>query len=473
MKSYDLIVIGGGAGGLVVAAGAASLGAAVALIDKGQLGGDCLWTGCVPTKSLIHSVKILQAARQAKIFGMEMTGWPRFDVARDRLNQAIAAIQKHDAPERFTAMGIELYQGYGSFTGKHEVQIDEGEVLSGKRIVIATGSSPLVPPIKGLPETGFLTNETALQLTQQPKSLLVVGGWPIGLEFAQSFARFGTQVTVVEMAPDILIKEDQELVPYIRKELEVDGITFIMEAKVVEGALKDNHKEVSIEKDCNISKLQVAEILMSSGRKPNTDRLRLEKASLATERGYIPVNEQLQTKVPHIYAIGDVNGVFPFTHAAGYEGKTVVGNALFGLRRKVDYSNLPWVTYTDPEVFHLGLTEQEAREKHEPIEVYKTGLVDVDRFVADHETQGLIKIITDAKGYIIGAHAVGPGAGDFMQEVVFAKRYKHKIGAISQAIHPYPSHSGGVQQTADLYWRKKLFAGWLPKVFKAYIRWFR
>lgn len=473
MKSYDLIVIGGGAGGLVVAAGAAGFGAAVALIDKGQLGGDCLWTGCVPTKSLIHSAKILQRARQAKIFGLEVTGWPQFASARERLNQSIAAIQKHDAPERFKALGINLHEGLGSFNGIHEIQINDGEVIHGKRIVIATGSSPFIPPVKGLQETGFLTNESALQLPQQPKSLLVVGGGPIGLEFAQSFARFGSQVTVVEMAPDILIKEDRELVSYIRKELEAEGITFITGAKVVEVALAGNHKEVRIEKDGIISRLQVAEILLASGRKPNTERLRLEKAGLATERGYLPVNEQLQTKVPHIYAIGDVNGVFPFTHAAAYEGKTVVGNALFGLRRKVDYSNLPWVTYTDPEVFHLGLTEQEAREKHEHIEVYKTGLGEVDRFVSDQETQGLIKILTDAKGFIIGAHAVGPGAGDFMQEVVFAKRYGHKIGAISQVIHPYPTHGGGVQQTADLYWRKKLFVGWLPKLFKAYIRWLR
>jgi pyruvate/2-oxoglutarate dehydrogenase complex dihydrolipoamide dehydrogenase (E3) component len=473
MKKYDLVVIGGGAGGLVAAAGAASLGAKVALIDKDKLGGDCLWTGCIPTKSLIHSAKIVQAARKSKIFGLEQTGWPQFSIAKKRLNQSIATIQKHDDPERFRAMGIDVYHGYASFDSPHQIRMDDSELIYGKRIVIATGSRPFVPPIEGLQETGFLTNETALQLTEQPKSLLVVGSGPIGLEFAQSFARFGTKVTVVEMASGILMKEDSELVPYVKRALEQEGVTFHTGAKMVEVSLIEDLKEVIIEKDGQPIKLRVNEILMASGRKPNTDRLRLEKAGLNTDRGYISVNEHLQTRVPHIYAIGDVNGKFPFTHAAGYEGKIVVSNAVFGLKRKVDYSNLPWVTYTDPEVFHLGMTEQQARDKYGDIKVYKTELGEVDRFVADHETAGLVKIITDSKGRILGAHAVGSGAGDWMQEVVFAKQHGHKIGDISHVIHPYPTHAGAVQRTADLYWREKLFSGWLPKLLKTYIRCFR
>jgi pyruvate/2-oxoglutarate dehydrogenase complex dihydrolipoamide dehydrogenase (E3) component len=474
MERYDLIVIGGGAGGLVVAAGSAGLGAKVALIDKGELGGDCLWTGCVPTKSLIQSAKIVHAARKSQMFGLEVTGRPKFEQAKQRLNESIASIQQHDDPERFKAMGIHVYRGYASFQSPHEILIDDDLLIYGKRIVVATGSRPLVPPIKGLRETGFLTNETALKLAEQPKSLLVVGGGPIGLEFAQSFARFGTEVTVVEMAPDLLVKEDVEIIPYIKKALEDEGLTLITGAKVVEVKQAEHQKEVIVESnDGQTVRIHVDEILVSSGRMPNTDRLHLENAGINTDRGYIPVNACLQTKVPHIYAVGDVNGLFPFTHAAGYEGKIVVSNAVFGLKRKVDYNNLPWVTYTDPEVFHLGYTEKEAREKFMDIRVYKTELREVDRFVADHDTEGLIKIITDRKGRILGAHAVGSGAGDFMQEVVFAKQYGHKIGTISIVIHPYPTHAGGVQRAADQYWREKLFAGWLPKLLKTYIRWFR
>jgi pyruvate/2-oxoglutarate dehydrogenase complex dihydrolipoamide dehydrogenase (E3) component len=473
MKKYDLIVMGGGAGGLVVAAGAASLGASVALIDKAQLGGDCLWTGCVPTKSLIHSAKMVHMAKKAEMFGMEVSQSPQFEIAKKRLDHAIHTIQKHDDPERFKALGIDVYKGTAVFEGSHEVRISGDHVIYGKWIVIATGSRPLIPPIKGLKEAGFLTNETALQLTKQSESLVVVGGGPIGLEFAQSFARFGTKVTVIEMASDILVKEDAELVPFVKRALENDGITFLTGAKMVEVKVVNGKKEVLVEKEGQVLTIRAEEILMASGRMPNTDGLQVEKAGVTTERGYISVNDRLKSNVPHIYAVGDVNGKFPFTHAAGFEGKIVVSNAILGLKRKVDYSNLPWVTYTDPEVFHLGLTEQEAREQVGDIMVYKTSLEDVDRFVADQETSGLIKIISDVKGRILGAHAVGPGAGDFMQEVIFAKKYGHKIGSISHVIHPYPTHVGGVQRVADQYWREKLFSGWIPKLFKAYIRWFR
>lgn len=473
MKTYNLIVIGGGAGGLVAAAGAASLRASVALIDKAKLGGDCLWTGCVPTKSLIYSAKVVHMAKKASLFGMQVTDKPQFEIAKRRMDQAIAAIQKHDDPERFKALGIDVYEGSARFEGSHVVRIGSDLMIYGKRIVISTGSRPFIPPIKGLEEAGFLTNETALQLTEQPESLVVVGGGPIGLEFAQSFARFGTKVTVVEMASEILMKEDPEMVPYVKSALENEGIIFHTGAKLVEVKVLEEKKHLLIEKDGQLMTIHAEEILIASGRTPNVDNLQLEKAGVKAEKGYIPVNGQLQSNVPHIYAVGDVNGTFPFTHAAGMEGKTVVSNAVLGLKRKVEYRNLPWVTFTDPEIFHLGLTEKEARKQVGEVKVYRSSLEEVDRFVADHETSGMIKIITDRKGRILGAHAVGQGAGDIMQEVVFAKHYGHKIGAISHVIHPYPTHVGGVQRVADLYWRQKLFSGWLPKIIKTYIRWFR
>lgn len=473
MKKYNLIVLGGGAGGLVAAAGAAGFGAKVALVDPGPLGGDCLWTGCIPTKSLVHSAKMVHQAQAADEFQLQTTGKPSFAIAKDRLNQAIQTIQKHDDPMRFQKLGIDIYQSYGVFEGTHEIRVGEDEVIWGKRIVIATGSRPFIPSIKGLQEVDFFTNETILQIDEQPASLLVIGGGPIGLEFAQSFARFGTQVTVVETAPDILIREDREMVPYVKQALEKEGIRFITGSTITRVRTLFNQKEVTITKEGQVIQLTVDAILVATGRFPNIEKLQLQAAGIQTERGVISVNQHLQTTVPHIYAIGDVIGTYPFTHAAAMEGKAVVANAIFGLRQKVDYSHFPWVTYTDPQVFHLGLTEEEARHQVGKVHVYQTELRKVDRFIAENSVEGIVKVITDQRGVILGAHAVGPDAGDWMQEVTFAKRYGHKIGDLSNVIHPYPTRAGAIQQTADLFWREKLFSSKWSKIAKYYIRWFR
>lgn len=473
MKRYDLIVIGGGAAGLVAAAGAAGLGAKTALADPNPLGGDCLWTGCVPTKSLIHSAKLVHSARMASSFGLDSAGKPDFSIAVKRLQEAIRRVQHHDDPERFRNMGIDLYENRAVFAGPHEIILDDSQRIWGKRIVIATGTRPLIPPIEGLEEAGYLTNETALSLNRLPSSLIVLGGGPIGLELAQSFARFGADVTVVEMAPEILGKEDLELIPYVKQGLEGDGIRIRTGAKVVRVLSTGADKEVVVEQGGTTDSLKAEAILVAAGRRPNTEGLGLEAAGVVVQRGAIPVNRRLQTNRSHIYAIGDVNGMMPFTHAAGYEGKTAVANAVLGLRQKVDYSHLPWVTFTDPELFHLGWTEEEARQQVSGVQVFKTELEQVDRFAAEGVAGGLVKVVTDRRGKILGAHAVGPGAGDWMQEMVFAKRYKHRIGSLSQVIHPYPTRAGALQTVADGYWRKKLFAGWIPAVTRAYVRWFR
>jgi pyruvate/2-oxoglutarate dehydrogenase complex dihydrolipoamide dehydrogenase (E3) component len=474
MKKYDLVVIGGGAAGLVAAAGAASLGAQTALIDKANLGGDCLWTGCVPTKSLLHSAKLIHQAKKIKEFGLNFTGKPDFAVVQERLHKAIERIQAHDDPERFRAMGIDVYYGSAMFENSHIVSIDKKASLYGKRIVIATGSRANIPPIQGLEEAGFLTNESALEMGQLPSSILVLGGGPMGLEFAQAFARMGTKVSVVELTPDILFQEDAELVPYVRRVLEQEGIEFITGANVVEARrIGQQRKEIIIEKNRSQLKLEADEIFVAVGRRSNTESLCLANAGVETTGLSIKVNAYLQTNVRHIYAAGDVNGSYRFTHAAGYEGKMIVYNAVLGLKRKVDYRNLPWVIFTDPEVFHLGLTEQQARMQNSSVKVFRTELKEVERFITDGETEGVTKIITDAKGRILGAHAVGSHAGDFMQEVVFAKQFGHKIGSLSHVIHPYPSHTGAVQRTADLYWREKIFDGFVSRLLKTYTRWFR
>jgi pyruvate/2-oxoglutarate dehydrogenase complex dihydrolipoamide dehydrogenase (E3) component len=475
MKKYDLIVIGGGAGGLTVAAGAASLGAKVALIERNQeLGGDCLHYGCVPSKALITAAKeVYQAYETSQKFGLKIEGNANIADAMKRVKEAIAHIQEHDSKERFEKLGIDIYEGKGSFINEYHVQINNEKTIEGKRIVIATGLSPNIPPIEGILEAGFLTNETIFDVQEAPKRLLVVGGGPIGLEMAQSFARFGSKVTVVEAGLSIFGREDEELLPIIQKELEKE-LTFRFNTLTKRVEVKNNEKIVTIEKDGKSEQLVVDQILLSAGRKPNTDHLGLEKIGVQLERGHIVVNDYLQTTIPHIYAVGDTNGKFPFTHAAGMEGKVVVRNAIFGIKGKVNYDHVPWLTYTDPEVFHLGLTEKEAREKNgEDIHVFKVNMNEVDRFIADRDQTGLLKVITDKKGIILGAHAVGKNAGDWMQEIVFAKAQGHKIGDISNVIHPYPTHGAIIQQAADQYWRKKLFEGWIPNMTEKYIKWFR
>ncbi|OYD09019.1 dihydrolipoyl dehydrogenase family protein [Paludifilum halophilum] len=456
MRKYDMIVIGGGSGGLVAAAEAAGLGAKTALIEKGKLGGDGLWSGCLPSKSLMRSAKILDASRKAEELGNKTTGKLRWESVQNRINRSIRGMSLQNDPDRFRELGVDVYHGAGHFQSPHEIRVGGIEVIHGKRIVIATGSYPVVPPVTGLTEENFLTVETAWQLEELPDSLLVIGGSPIDLELAQAFARLGSRVTVVETEPEILSQEDSELIPFIRRALKREGIRMITGARVVEVQAEEEKKRAVVKQGEKTFSLTVDGILAAAERKPNTDRLQLDRAGLRTEDGVISVNPRLQTSVPHIFAIGDVNGGAPFTHAAQTEGKAAVYNALLGLRGQVDDTDLPRVLFTDPEVFHLGWTEEEAREKAGEIRVFKTRLNQVDRFVTDRETEGLVKVITDRRGKILGAHAVGPDAGDWMQEAVFAKRHGHKFGDISRTVHPYPTRAGALQRLADLHRRETL-----------------
>jgi len=475
LKQYDLIVLGGGAGGLTVAAGAASLGAKVALIEKEENpGGDCLHFGCVPSKALIKAAnEVYQMKRTAEKHGMEIKQKINMKAIKAKVKSAILSIQEHDDADRFRKMGIDVYIGKGVFRNEHEIEVEGNKVIFGKRIVISTGSRPFIPPIEGIKDIDFLTNETIFDIEYLPNKLLVVGGGPIGLELAQSFARLGSEVTVVERSASILNKEDEEVQAYMTEHLKSE-MTILTNASVEKVSQNENQKIVTIQLNDKPMNIEIDEILIASGRVPNSDSLQLEKAGVQkNERGFILVNEYLQTNIPHIYAIGDVNGQMMFTHVAGMEGKIVVQNAVVGFKQKVRYDNVSWVTFTSPEIFHLGLTEKEAKEKHGEIKVYKSSLSEVDRFITDHHDKGFVKIITDLKGNILGAHAIGEGAGDFMQLVVFAKENRHKIGALSRMVYPYPNHAAAIQQTADLYWREKLFSGWVPKVMKKYIELFR
>ncbi len=474
MKKYDVIVIGGGAGGLTVASGASSMGAKVALIEKeSTLGGDCLHVGCVPSKAMIEVARQVHTARTtAEQFGLAYNGEISLAVVNDRVRLAVKMIQKHDSDERFTSMGVHLYKGVGRFSSDHTVKIGDEEIY-GKRIVIATGTRPFVPPISGLDSCSYWTNETIFEQTQLPKELLVIGAGAIGLELAQALAKLGSKVTIAEQSKTFLPSEDTDIRDVARRVIE-NEVTIWLDTEVVSIDLVDGRKQVKLRRDGEIVTLTVDEILVAAGRKPNSDQLALRGIGVrCDERGFIETDAQLRTSVPHIYAIGDVNGRYLFTHVAGEEGKTVVQNAVLGVPKKMRYTHIPWTIYTSPEIFHFGMTEQEALVAGVNPVVYKANLDDVDRFVADHATTGLVKLITNRKGKIIGAHAVGKGAGDWMQMVILAVKKGHKIGDLSQIIYPYPSHAAAVQRTADLYWREKLFNGILPKVAEKYIRWFR
>ncbi len=470
-----MIVIGGGAGGLVVAVGAANLGASVALIEKDRLGGDCLWTGCVPTKSLVSSAKLVHHMHKAaSLFHTQIQGEPDFQVVLNQSKQAIDTIQEHDDEQRFIDLGIQVFKGAAQFVDDHVVKV-ENESLHGKKIVIATGSRPSIPPIKGLDQVPFLTNDIIFDLEEKPNTLGIIGGGVIGIEFAQIFQRLGTKVTIFERSNALLPFEDEDIRDVLVQNLQAEGVNIIYNASIEEITSNENKKVVHYSQENETHSTSCDQLLIATGRTANTESLQCDAAGIKMEsNGFIPVNSALQSNKKHIYAIGDVNGVPSFTHKAAYEGKKVVSSAVLGIRQKATYDHLPWVIYTDPELFHLGYTEKEAKQKiGHTIKVYTLPLSQSDRFIIDQETTGMIKIITDKKGYIVGAHAVGSGAGDIMQEVVFAKQYKHKIGSISQVIHPYPARSMAVQQTADLYWRETLFTGPIVKWVRRYVRWFR
>ncbi|AZB44059.1 FAD-dependent oxidoreductase [Bacillus sp. FJAT-42376] len=468
---YDLIVIGGGSGGLTAASGAASFGAKVALIEKrSTLGGDCLHVGCVPSKALIHQAnEFFTGKKVAAEQGFKLTA--DFEKVKASIQTSIQTIQDHDSDERFEQMGVDVFHGTAEFTGTHEVRVN-GETITGKRFVIAVGSSPLIPDIEGLKEAGFQTNETIFSMESFPEKLAIIGGGPIGVEMGQAFARMGSKVTVIDRSSKILSKEDEEIRDFMTGQLSKE-LTIYSNTEVEKISVSETGKVVHVKTGEKKEAIEADEILLAMGRVPNTKGLNCETAGInLNDHGHVIVNEYLQSSQKHIFAAGDVTGQYIFTHAAGQEGKTIVQNAVFGVKSKISYENMPWNVYTRPEVFHLGLTEKEAEEKHGKITVYKKRLNEVDRFVTEQES-GFIKLIMDQKGKIIGAHAAGEGAGDWMQSVVMAKTNGDKLRSLSGMVYPYPNRAAAIQTAADLYWREKLFDGGLKKWAARYIKWFR
>jgi pyruvate/2-oxoglutarate dehydrogenase complex dihydrolipoamide dehydrogenase (E3) component len=463
---YDVVVLGGGTAGLVTASGCARLGRKVALIEREKLGGDCLWTGCVPTKALVASAKLAHQMRHADVYGLERAE-PRITPksVMDAMREARRDISRHDDPQKFRDLGIDVIEGNARLVSRSEVEVD-GRRMTARDIVIATGSRTSVPPIPGL--TKYLDHASFLEQDEFPSQLLILGGGYIGIEFAQLFARFGARVTVVEMTDDIIAKEDHEVIARVRQTLEREGIE-ILTGWAVKSV---GEKTARIENQRGESREIAAEtIFVASGRRGNTENLGLEAAGVKVERSYVVVDKFLQTNVPRIWACGDVHGGMQFTHVAAYEAVKLVRNMLFPGKAAVDYGDVPWALYTDPEVAHLGMTESEAREKHgDAVRIYRVDLHDVDRAVVDRTPSGLIKIVCDAKGKILGAHVVAAHASTLIEEVVLARRKGMKIGDLAQRISPYPSLADGIQKAASLYYQD-VAKSWLGALGKRIAAW--
>jgi pyruvate/2-oxoglutarate dehydrogenase complex dihydrolipoamide dehydrogenase (E3) component len=480
--TYDFIVIGGGSAGLVAAGGAATLGARVALVEKNLLGGDCLYTGCVPSKTLIKSAKFARQLTEAEKFGFEIPDFKfqndSFASVTNRVRRVIEVVERHDAPEVFEKMGVEVVFGSPRFLNPHEIEVtlknsDETRTLKAKRFCIATGSRAAIPPVEGLPETGFITNEEVFHLQELPERLIILGGGAIGLELGQSFRRFGAQVTIVEMAERLLIKEDEEVSALIKHVLKTEGVRILTATKAVR-ARKDaaNTKILTVETGGAESEIEADEILVAAGRQPNTGGLELEKANVRFDKKQIFTNEYLQTSQKHIFAAGDVTAHFQFTHMADYEAQIVIQNAFvpFPFRKKTDFRVVPWATFTEPEAARVGLTEREAREKFgDGVKIYKSAFADNDRAQAESETEGFVKIVAH-QNRIVGAHLVGAHAGETVHEFVWAMRERLKVSELNKIIRVYPTLAKAAQAVGTEATLETLKSPFVQKWFKRYLK---
>lgn len=476
-KHFDrnLVVIGAGAGGLVSAYIAAVVKAKVTLIEGHKMGGDCLNYGCVPSKALIRSAKAIKQLRQAHTLGIRQAqGEVNFAAVMGRVHDVIQAIEPHDSVERYTSLGVEVLQGHARITSPWTVQVrladGSEQTLNTRNIVIATGASPFIPPIPGLQEAGFLTSDTIWGLTDMPPRLVVLGGGPIGSELAQSFARLGSAVTQVEMAPRLMVREDPEVSELVAASLRDDGVNVLTGHQAVRVEVVEGEKRLIVKRGEEELPIAFDQLLCAVGRSPRVTGFGLEELGIAlTPRKTIQTNAFLQTQYPNIYAVGDVTGPFQFTHTAAHQAWYAAVNALFGRfkRFKADYSVIPWATFTDPEVARVGLSETEAREQGVAYEVTRYGIDDLDRAIADGTAHGFVKVLTvPGKDKILGVTIVGEHAGDLLAEYVLAMKHGLGLNKILGTIHTYPTLSEANKYAAGEWKRAhapQRVLGWLAR----------
>jgi pyruvate/2-oxoglutarate dehydrogenase complex dihydrolipoamide dehydrogenase (E3) component len=454
----DICVIGAGSGGLSVAAGAAQLGASTVLVEKGEMGGDCLNTGCVPSKALLASAKAARRWRGEQALGIAYAP-PQVDFAavNRHVKEVIAAIAPNDSVERFEGLGVKVIKGTGRFTGPGEIAVGETRIRA-RRFVVATGSRAAVPPIPGLDRVPYLTNESLFESTKLPRHLLIVGGGAIGLEMAHAHRGLGSEVTVIE-AFRVLSRDDSELVDLLRRRLVEEGITIREQVRIVRVEPEAEGVAIVLAGDGGSEeRITGSHLLVAAGRRPNVEGLDLEKAGIEYGPKGLKVDPRLRTTNKRVYAVGDIAGGPLFTHVAGYHAGIVIRNALFRIPAKVDYRALPWVTYTDPELAQVGLTEEQARAAHgEDVVVLRWPYRENDRAQAERQTGGLIKAVTTRKGRILGASILGAQAGELIQLWALAMGQGLGVKAIAGMIAPYPTLGEISKRAAGSFFTPRLF----------------
>lgn len=444
-KQFDrnLVVIGAGSAGLVASLIGAAVKARVTLIEKYRMGGDCLNTGCVPSKALIRSSRLLAQSRRAEEWGFDAFD-VKFDFAKvmQRVQRVVKQVEPHDSIERYTGLGVEVIQGEARITSPYSVQVN-GNDLTTRGIVVATGARPFVPPIPGLEDLEYLTSENLWQLRELPSRLLVLGGGPIGCELSQAFARFGSQVTIVEMAPRLMIREDEDVANLVSDRFKEEGIDLLLGHKATEFMVEQGERRLVCDHEGEQVVVVFDQVLVAVGRRPNTSGFGLEDLEIPLNpNGTIQTDEYLQTRIPTIFACGDVAGPYQFTHTAGHQAWYASVNSLFGALRKfrVDYSVIPFATFTDPEVGRVGLNEQEAQQQDIAYEVTRFDIAELDRAIAEGEAHGLVKVLTvPGKDKILGATIVGENAGELIGEFTAAMKHGFGLNKILGTIHIYPT----------------------------------
>jgi pyruvate/2-oxoglutarate dehydrogenase complex dihydrolipoamide dehydrogenase (E3) component len=467
---YNLVVIGGGTAGLVAAAGAAGLGARVALVERDLLGGDCLNVGCVPSKALLRAARAWADVRDAGQFGVDVPPAARvnFPAVMERMRRLRASISPHDSAARFRDLGVDVFLGQARFAGADQVAVD-GRTLRFSRALIATGARAVAPPVAGLEATGYLTNESVFALAELPRRLAVIGAGPIGCELAQAFARFGAEVSLLETLPQILGREDRDAAARVEQSLWRDGIRISLGCRIDAVERRAGDRVLHIECGGSRSDVAVDAILVGAGRAPNVEGLNLETVGVDYDPQHgVRVDDHLRTSNSRIYAAGDVCFPYKFTHVADAMARIVLRNALFRGRAKVSALTIPWCTYTDPEIAHVGLYEAEATARGIAIDTFTQDLADVHRAVLDGEADGFVKVhVRKGTDRIVGATIAARHAGEMLAEITLAMRNGLGLGAIAETIHPYPTQAEAVKKTADAYNRTRL----TPFVKALFTRW--
>lgn len=472
---YNLVVIGAGTAGLVTAAGAAGLGARVALVERQRMGGDCLNFGCVPSKALIRASRAAAEVRDSRELGVEVPPGARVDfpAVMERMRRLRAGISQNDSAGRFRDLGVDVFFGEARFSGPDEVEV-AGKKLRFRKAVLATGARAASPPIPGIAEADALTNETVFSLTELPRRLAVIGAGPIGCEMSQAFARFGAEVSLLEVAAQILIREDRDAADRIEAAMIRDGVRIVCGCEIANVEKRDGKKVIRFRCNGNSSELVVDEILIGVGRAPNVEGLSLAAVGVEYDtKSGVKVNDRLRTTNPRIFAAGDICSPYKFTHNSDFQARIVIQNALFFGRAKASALTIPWCTYTDPEIAHVGLYEREARERGIAVRTFVQELRDVDRALLDGEPEGFVKVhVRDGTDEILGATIVARHAGEMISELTLAMVGKIGLRTLARTIHPYPTQAEAIRKIGDAYNRTRLTPR-VKSIFERWLRWTR